>query len=93
MREVETNMAKERADLARLRTDLQRQQIEIDRALEITGWDPLLKQKLVSFRRRPDSKGSPPTLERPQETAAAIAAPVAAKKTSSGIFRRLFGGT
>jgi DNA repair exonuclease SbcCD ATPase subunit len=79
MREMEMSMSRERAELARQRNELARIQSDLNRELEMASRDGGLRDRLAALQRR-------------QEEAASVSNQTpTAKKTSSGLLRRIFG--
>lgn len=98
MRQMEMAMAKERAELARQRNELQRLHQDITHEIETSARDSGLRERLQALQRRQHdtsarksaapAKASAPSKPAPEKEAA----PAPETKKSSGFFRRLFGG-
>ncbi len=100
-REMELGMARERAELARQRNELQRLQAELATHLEQAARDSGLRERLAPLQRRqqelsqgrqPSHPAHPGQAAPTPATPQPAAAPPPKKQHSSGIFRRLFGG-
>ena len=85
MKQMEITMAKERAEMARQRQEVQRLQADLAHEIEQSGRAPELRERLNNLRRTQEVK--------PAAAAPPIPAskPKADQQKSSGFFRRLFG--
>ena len=98
MRSMEMAMSRDRAELARQRSEVQRQQAEVNREIEMSGRDPLLRERLASLNRRRKEAAptmaefqlSPDTTDPPSDSADSPGP--AAVKRSRGLLGRLFFG-
>jgi chromosome segregation ATPase len=84
MRQMELALSKDRAELARQRQEVQRLQTDLNREIEQADKNPELRERLHSLRRVHE-----PTKREPASPQADAKAADGAK--SSGLFRRLFG--
>jgi hypothetical protein len=99
MRDMEVSMAKDRADLARQRTDLQRLQAEVKHELELLQrGDAGIKERLAQFQRRAQdaparqSNQSAPAQAPPPAPSSPMSSPAASPKPrDSTVFKRFFG--
>lgn len=96
MREMELQMSRERAELARQRHELQRLHADIERELENSARDAILRERLMPMSRRylemtnrkvGDSETPPPATQRVDQPT-----PPPTSKKDSSLLRRLFGG-
>jgi DNA repair exonuclease SbcCD ATPase subunit len=80
MRQMEFAMSRERAELARQRQEVQRLQADVNREVEQAAKDDGLRERLASLRRHSDAAKKD-----------GVPDAAASSKTSSGLFKRLFG--
>ena len=101
MRQMELAMSRERVELARQRSELQRLHNDFQHELELASRDGSLRDRLAGLQRRHqevmNQKGAAPSsVTRPASTPnlmPPVSAPTPApKKGNSGLLRRLFGG-
>jgi hypothetical protein len=90
-------MSRERAELARQRSELQRLHTDIRHELELAARDATLRERLAPLQRRAhdalNRRGAAPVAEAPAQPASpeAPAQRSQPSRSSSGILRRLFG--
>ena len=106
MRDMELQMSRERAELARQRNDVQRLHSEIKHELELAERENALRDRLLPLQRRHQDiltrrSGEPPPSKNTPAPKPIISAPAASStgatptpeggRVTSGLFRRLFG--
>ena len=96
MRDMEVTMSKERAELARHRTEMQRLHTEFRHEMELASRDASLRERLAPLQRKHQEminrKGGAPSAAAKAPDAPVPAPQQAVKgKKDSGLIRRLFG--
>ena len=90
MRGMELALAKDRAELARQRAEVQRLHNELKHEIEVASRDTGLRDRLISLQRRHSATAiAPPSPGPSAETP--LPQPPPAGVTRSGLFRRIFG--
>jgi hypothetical protein len=82
MRQMEMAMSKERAELARQRTEIQRMQVDLNNEIEKAARNGHVLDRLQSLRK---------PYEQATEGKTPVTAPTPTPQKKSGLFRRLFG--
>src|SRR5262249_23589125 len=98
MRQMELALSKDRAEVARQRSELERLNADLTREIELAARDPGLREKLITLQRRQQTIAKAGVASKPPQSPpghAGAPAPPPAKssgaKKSSGLIRRLFG--
>lgn len=87
MREMEMVLSRDRAEVARQRSELQRLEADLHREIDRSASnDPTLRERLLNLQ-RPQQ----PFANREPQQAAAAKTPTATPRGSSGLLRRIFG--
>jgi hypothetical protein len=94
MREMEVLMAKERAELARQRNELQRLHSEIRHEIEVAQRDGLLNERLKTLQRKhqevSNRKGGAPTADAEPERVTGETPTPQERPKDSGVLGRFF---